>query len=81
MLRGIAQAHGGQAVDEHRSAAGDGLPGVGAAATGMHASISKPQCGFAIDKNIARTAHRRTGDGMRASGTTMGIGRGVGFIP
>lgn len=55
-----------QVIDVHRLAALDGLPGIGAATTGMNARVGDAQSGLLVHENVRRGLRGRADTFVRA---------------
>lgn len=80
MAGGVTETYRRDVVDEHFGAALRGLPGVGAAASAVHAWIAHAQGGPAVNEDIRRTADGRAGDGVRAAVLAVAVGGAEGFV-
>ena len=80
MAGGVAKPHRRNVVDEHFGAALRGLPGVGTAASAVHAGIAHAQGGPAVNEDVRRTADGRASDGVRAAVLAVAVGGAEGFV-
>ena len=76
----IAQTDNRDAVHKYRGAAFGAVPGVGAAAGGVHAGIPNAQNGLAVDGHVRGTGDGRPGNVVGTAVFAVGISGTVGVV-